>query len=452
MPFLHKENNMRTSLLTFLLLAAVNVFAAPQIQNWETARGVRVYFVATDQLPMLDIQLVFDAGSAREPADKRGLALLTNSLLDQSAGGLDADRISFEFERLGAEYGAQSGYDSAAVSLRTLADATRLDPALENLQRVVTRPDFTDADLQRQRNQLLVSLQRKQQDPGDIADEKFFAAIYQGHPYGYPNEGNAGSLAAIGHDDLVAFHARYYTAANAMITIVGDTDRAGAERIAELLTSDLPDGTRPGAVAPVLPLTTSQTINVPHPSSQVHILVGQPGMRYGDPDYFPLYVGNQILGGGGLVSRLFEEIREKRGLSYSAGSYFAPRRDMGPFLASSQIRADQAAEGLAVLTRTIADFVVNGPTADELLAVKKNITGGFPLRIDSNKKISGYLSVIGFYGLPLDYLDRFNERVEAVTIEQIRDAFQRRVDTSRFVTVLVGPVNDPPAAVPAPAN
>jgi zinc protease len=420
----------------------------PQIQTWETPRGVRVYFVETAQLPMLDIQVVFDAGTVRDPAGKRGVALLANSLMDQSAGGLDADRISFEFERLGAEFGSQSGYDSASVSLRSLSDPTKLQPALDNLHTVLTRPDYQTEDLERQRNQLLVGIQGKQQSPGDIADEKFMEAIYQGHPYGYPTEGDATTLAAITRDDLVSFHQTFYTASNAMVTIVGDTDRAGAEAIAESITRDLPEGTRPGPAAAVVPLSAGNTISLSHPSSQVHIVTGQTGMRYGDPDYFALYVGNHILGGGGLVSRLFEEVREKRGLSYGASSYFAPRRDAGPFMASISTRGDQAAEGLAVLKKTIADFIEQGPTEDELVAVKKNITGGFPLRIDSNKKISGYLSVIGFYGLPLDYLDRFNERIEAVNVDQIRDAFQRRVDPDKFVTVLVGPV-DQSAASPA---
>ncbi len=431
---------MLNRLLLLLLLVPVNALTAPAIQTWQTASGISVYFVETNQLPMLDIQMVFDAGSVRDPQDKRGLSLLANSLLDQAADGMDADQISFEFERLGAEFGAQSGYDSASVSLRSLADDARLQPALENLHRVITHPDFIEADLDRQRNQLLVALQRNQQSPSDIAGEKFLAAIYQGHPYAYLNEGTAETLAVIERADLVRFHTEFYTASNVMITIVGDTDRAGAEAIAEMITRDLPEGNRPGPVTEVKPLTAAATISIPHPSSQVHILVGQPGMRYGDPDYFPLYVGNQILGSGGLVSRLFEEVREKRGLSYSASSYFAPRRDSGPFLASIQTREDQAAEGLAVLQKTISDFVEQGPTDAELVAVKKNITGGFPLRIDSNKKISGYLSVIGFYGLPLDYLDRFNDRVTAVTVEQIKDAFSRRLDTDKFVTVMVGPV------------
>lgn len=439
---------MLNKLLLLLLLVSVNTFAAPQIQTWETPRGVRVYFVGTSQLPMLDIQVVFDAGTVRDPEGKRGVALLANSLMDQSAGGLDADRISFEFERLGAEFGSQSGYDSASVSLRSLADPAKLQPALDNLQTVLSRPDYQTEDLDRQRKQLLVGIQGKQQSPGDIADEKFMEAIYQGHPYGYPTEGDVTSLEAITREDLVSFHKAFYTVSNAMITIVGDTDRAGAEAIAQAITRDLPEGTAPGPAAPVVVLSAGTTISLPHPSSQVHIVTGQTGMRYGDPDYFALYVGNHILGGGGLVSRLFQEVREKRGLSYGASSYFAPRRDAGPFMASISTRGDQAAEGLSVLKKTIADFIEQGPTEDELVAVKKNITGGFPLRIDSNKKISGYLSVIGFYGLPLDYLDRFNERIEAVTVAEIRDAFQRRVDPDKFVTVLVGPV-DQPAAPPA---
>jgi zinc protease len=152
-------------------------------------------------------------------------------------------------------------------------------------------------------------------------------------------------------------------------------------------------------------------------------------------------VGNHILGGGGLVSKLFEEVREKRGLSYTASSYFAPRRDNGPFRASLQTRNDQAEEALTVLQATIAEFIRRGPTGDELESAKKNITGGFPLRIDSNGEISGYLSVIGFYGLPLDYLEQFNRKIEAVTVADIKDAFQRRIHVDKFVTVLVGPVD-----------
>jgi zinc protease len=186
-------------------------------------------------------------------------------------------------------------------------------------------------------------------------------------------------------------------------------------------------------------LTEAERVFIEHPSQQMHILMGQPGIRRGDEDYFPLYVGNHVLGGGGMISRLFAEIREKRGLSYSAYSYFSPMKQPGPFVAGLQTRADQAEEAIAVLKDNLRRFIAEGPTAEELEASKKNITGGFPLRIDSNNEILAYLAAIGIYDLPLDYLDTFNDRVEAVTIEQIRDAFARRVSPDTIVTVMVGP-------------
>ena len=175
------------------------------------------------------------------------------------------------------------------------------------------------------------------------------------------------------------------------------------------------------------------------PSTQTHIYAGQPGMRRLDPDYFPLYVGNHILGGSGLVSLLSEEVREKRGLSYRVYSYFLPMSDLGPFLLGLQTKTSQAAEAQKVLMDTLMRFATEGPTEDELKAAKQNITGGFPLRIASNAKIAQYLASIGFYRLPLDYLDRFNERVEGVSAEQIRGAFQRRVHPNRLAGGIVGP-------------
>lgn len=428
--------------LILSLFVSLNVIAAPNIQHWQTSAGVDVYFVETHELPMIDLQLVFDAGSMRDPEEKRGLSLMVNSLLNQSAEGMTADQISFEFERYGAEFSSHGGYDSASLSLRSLSDPGLLDPALENLQKLVSSPDFPVEVLERERKRAFVGIQRKQQSPRSIAREKFNQAIFRGHPYAYPNEGSVETLTEISRQDLLQFHAEFYTKSNVMVSLVGDLSRQKAESIAELITENLKEGAPLKEGQAVEKLGTGSIIKVFHPSTQVHILIGQPGMKYGDQDYFALYVGNYILGGGGLVSRLFEEIREKRGLSYGASSYFSPRRELGPFLANVSTRADQVDEALSVLTGTITDFVINGPTRAELRAAKKNITGGFPLRIDSNRKISGYVSVIGFYGLPLDYLDEFNKKIEAVTIENIRDAFVRRINVESFITVLVGPLVD----------
>jgi zinc protease len=191
-------------------------------------------------------------------------------------------------------------------------------------------------------------------------------------------------------------------------------------------------------VARVPVAARGKTERIRCPSAQSHVLAGQPGMARADADYFPLYVGNFILGGSGLVSRLSDEIREKRGLSYSAYSYLNPMRVPGPFVLGLQTRNTQADAALKVMRETLMRFVETGPTEMELVAAKKNISGGFPLRLDSNRDILGYLAVIGFYDLPLDWLETYVPNVEAVTAESIRDAFRRRIRPAEMVTVVVG--------------
>lgn len=425
------------SLCALLFLTSGAVSASPEIQTWETSNGVPVYYVHAPELPMVDIQLVFDAGSSRD-GDKPGLAMLTTGLMSQGAGGKDADAISSGFESLGAVFGADTGYDSSSMSLRSLTEEDLLASALANLELVMTQPDFPKDALERRRSRTLIGLRSKQQSPGSLAQDAFMEAIYNSHPYANPSEGTEESIKAISRKDVVGFFKQYFVASNAMVVMVGAVDRAKAEAIAEQVASVLPKGEKPAPLPEVNGLDESEKVVIEHPSAQTHILVGQPGIKRGDADYFPLYVGNHILGGGGMVSRLFEEVREKRGLSYSAYSYFSPMRFKGPFIAGLQTKTEQADEALSVLFENIRKFIDKGPTEEELLASQKNITGGYPLRIDSNGKILSYVTVIGFYGLPLDYLEKFNDEVNAVTVEQIRDAFERRVLPDKLVTVMVG--------------
>jgi len=422
----------------FALLCAP-LAAAPKIRHWQTGNGAGVYFVELHQLPMIDVRITFDAGSARDPRGKEGLALLTNNLLDEGAGGESADAISYGFERLGAQYSADVDHDTASVSLRSLSDAAEMEPALDNLRRVLGSPDFPKEALERQRNRLLVAIRAKQQNPGALASDAFQAAIYGDHPYATPTDGTKESVQGLGRSDVENFYKRYYTVANATIAIVGDVDRDKAAAIAESLAAALNKGAAPPPLPKVAALKKARTVHVDHPSAQTHVLIGQPGTRRGDPDHFNLYVGNHILGGSGLVSLLFKEVREKRGLSYSAYSYFSPRSRAGPFVAGASTRNSEADETVKVMKQTIDDFIKNGPTAKQLKDAKKNITGGFPLKIDSNSDIIAYISMIGFYGLPLDYLDTFTDKVKAVTVNDIRSAFQRHLDPDHFVTVEVGP-------------
>lgn len=423
------------------LLAAVfssTVLASPELQNWQSKTGANVFFVEANELPIIDIQVIFDAGSARDGAHA-GLAALTNSLLDEGAAGLTADEISQGFDNLGANFGGSAGYDSASVSLRSLSDPEILDPALENLARVIVQPDFPEAAFTRQKNRALIGIRNKQQSPGTLARDAFYAEVFKGHPYAAPSSGTEASVTALKRDDVVRFHKNYYVAKNATIAIVGDLTQVQARALVEKLLTQLPIGEKPQPIPEVHALQKPVTVQIDHPSAQTHILLGQTGVTRDDPDYFPIYVGNHILGGGGMVSILFEEIREKRGLSYGASSYFSPMRAKGPFMASLQTRTDQAEEALAVLQENINIFINNGPTEADLQAAKKNITGGFPLRLDSNSNIIGYIAMIGFYGLPNNYLKTFNDKVNAVTVDQIKDAFKRRLSPDKFVTVMVGP-------------
>lgn len=425
--------------LCLLLLVPFGVTAQPDIQHWETKDGVPVYFVEAHELPMIDIRVIFNAGSGRD-GDKPGLARLTNSLLAQGADGMNADDISRSFENLGANFGSNADMDSASVSLRVLSDETTYETAIATLKKVMAKPDFPEDAFARLRNQTLIGIRHKQQSPAQLASDALIAAIYGDHPYATPEEGTEASVQSITIADLQAFHRQYYVAQNAMVAIVGDLDRAQADALASDLVAVLPQGEKVEPLPAVQPLTEEKTIRIDHPSSQIHILVGQPGIKRDDPALFPLYVGNHVLGGGGMVSRLFEQIREKRGLSYSTYSYFLPRKQAGPFVAGLQTRHDQAEDALQILLQQLETYVENGPTEAELESSKKNLTGGFPLRIDSNSDIMSYLAMIGFYGLPLDYLKTYNDKIMAVTPGQIRDDFRRHLSTDKLVTVMVGPL------------
>jgi zinc protease len=410
--------------------------AVPRIEQWTAPTGAKVHFVASHELPMLDVQIDFAAGSAFNPAGKSGVAGFTRALLDAGAGDLDEQAISERAADLGLILGGSTSEDRASLSLRTLSSARERDESVALAATILTQPRFPAEVLERERVRALANLREALTRPATLAARAFNAAVYDGHPYGINSDEK--SLSAITREDLIAFHARYYSARNASVTIVGDIDRAGAEKIAIALTQNLPAG---GQVEP-LPVPSlpkeGQIMRIANPSAQSHILVGQPGMSRLDPDYFPLLVGNHILGGGGFTSRLMNEVREKRGFAYDIHSYFDPRRVLGPFRIGMQTKGTQSAIALDVVRSTLAGFIAEGPTEKELRTARDNLVNGFGLRLDSNAKILGYISMIGFYGLPSDWLEQYPRSVSAVTREAVRDAFARRVHPDRLVTVIAG--------------
>lgn len=429
---------MRIHLLSLVfLLFSQSVWAVAKIEHWQTPQGSRVYYVQTEGLPMVDIQVAFDAGSARD-GYQFGLSALTSALLDTGAGQWNADDIAQRFESVGAQFGSSVSSDMASVSLRTLIDKPLFDKALETMQAILASPSFNEADFQREKNRTLAGLKQQEESPAELASIAFYKALYGDHPYGHPSSGSIITVSGFEAADLRSFYQQYYVAANAIVVIVGDLSRKQAELTAETLLSGLPTGSKPEALPEVVMPVKADRQHIEFPSSQTHVLVGIPGTYRKDPDYFNLYVGNHILGGGGLVSRLFEEVREKRGLAYSARSSFVPMSRKGPFTVSLQTRNDQTGQALDVLNKTLSDFIEQGPTEAELIAAKKNITGGFAMRFDTNKELASYVSMIGFYDMPLDYLDSFRQHVEQVTLASIKDAFKRRVDIQLMQTITVG--------------
>ena len=429
------DRTLAAGLAWLLMLLSPIASAALPIEHWTTARGTRVYFVRADSIPMLDVNIDFDAGSRHDPAGKDGLASMTAGMLARGTEGLDESMIADRLADLGALRGGNADDDRLSMSVRTLSSRTERDAAIDLLARLVSKPTFPEPLLAREKERSLQNLRESLTQPGSIAQRSFYPLVYPNHPYG--TLADEKSIDAVRRDDLVAFHRERFGPQTAVISMVGAISRTEAEAIAERLTRDLPQGS---AAAPMPPVQKPAAIErrIAHPASQSHILIGAPAMARGDPDFFPLFVGNYVLGGGGFVSRLTNEVREKRGLSYSVGSGFSPMLQPGPFMVSLQTQKSQTDQALTVVRETLSDFIRTGPTEAELTAAKQNLVGGFALRIDSNSKILGNLANIGWYRLPLDYLERWTDEVERVTASRVREAFARHVNPQQLVTVIVG--------------
>jgi len=433
----------------FLLLALVFVglpsaHAALHIQSWTLDNGARVLFVESRSIPVLDVSIEFDAGARRDPEGKAGTAALTDAMLARGVQAAQAPlrepalteaQILDGFADTAAERGGGAGEDQAGATLRTLSDPEQRDASVKLLARILAQPSFPQDLLERDKAREIAMIKEDDTKPESIASKAFWRLLYGTHPYAWHE--TVQSVEAITRDDLVEFHRTHYVANHAVIAMIGDIDHDEADAIARQLTLRLPQGEPLPALPPVR-ILPAQEERIPHPASQAHILLGMPAVARGDPDYFPLIVGNYTLGGGGFVSRLMHEVREKRALSYSVYSYFDPMAQAGPFQAGLQTKKAQTEEALKVVRDTIAAFLRDGPTPAELTAAKENLVGSFPLRIDNNRKILANIAAIGFYHLPLDYLDTWTANVQKVTIDEIKAAFRHKLALDRMSTVVVG--------------
>ena len=454
------KRSIKLGLIGGALFAKLSWGALP-IEHVKLQGGLDVYWVNVQSLPMVDIQIDFDAGARRDPASKVGVAsvvamMLNKGVLAQGKNpALDENAIGQAWADWGAVFLASAGDDRMSIYIRSLSQDAVLSQATKMAFRQITTPAFGAKVWSREKTRLLSDLKESLTQPAPLAARAFKAAVMQDHPYARAM--SEASLKGIQVSDLKAFHAKYISACQTKISMVGALSREQVLSLANDLALQLksrascPDASSSSSMGvdqggraaaqsfgEVKPLAHAQRINIAFNSAQSHVLIGQPGIERADPRYFPLTVGNYILGGGGFVSRLTEQVREKRGLSYSVYSYFSPALQAGPFTIGLQTRGDQTEEALKVVQNVLEEFVSEGPTAQELQAAKDNLIGGFALRIDSNKKLLDNVANIAWYHLPLDYLQTWTQEVQKLSVQDIHHAFKGLIDPKKMATVVVG--------------
>ncbi|MBU4634708.1 M16 family metallopeptidase [Pseudomonas chlororaphis] len=419
------------------------------IKTWSTAEGAKVLFVEAHELPMFDMRLTFAAGSSQD-GYAPGLAMLTNAMLNEGVAGKDVGAIAEGFEGLGADFGNGAYKDMAIASLRSLSAPDKRTPALQLFADVVGKPTFPADSLARIKNQMLAGFEYQKQNPGKLASLELMNRLYGSHPYAHSSDGTAQSVPPISLAQLRAFHAKAYAAGNVVIALVGDLSRSDAEAIAAQISSALPKGP---ALAKIPQPTEPQASigHIEYPSSQTSLLLAQLGIDRDDPDYAALSLGNQILGGGGFGTRLMSEVREKRGLTYGVYSGFSPMQARGPFMINLQTRAEMSEGTLKLVQDVLADYLKTGPTQKELDDAKRELAGSFPLSTASNADIVGQLGAIGFYNLPLSYLEDFMQQSQSLTVEQVRDVLNKHLSADKMVVVTAGPTV-PQKPLPAPTE
>lgn len=423
--------------------------AALPIQHWVQPSGVAVYLVESPVVPMLDVRVDFDAGARRDPAPQAGLATVTNGMMSKGVRAtghepaLDENALGEAWADLGAVFGGNAGSDRMSFALRSLTYPELLARAVALAARQLATPSFPVNVWERERERLSAAIREANTRPGTVAARAFAQAVFGAHPYGY--EMTEATLARITVADMQALHARLLQPCRAKVSIVGAVTRAQADALVQQLFAPLVAAAPAGnceALPPVdevKPLAAAAERNIPFDSAQAHVLIGQPGFKSEDPDFFPLTVGNYILGGGGFVSRLMTEVREKRGLTYGIYSGFSAMQARGPFMINLQTRAELSEGALTLVQDILRDYLANGPTQKELDDAKRELAGSFPLSTASNADIVGQLGAMGFYDLPLTYLEDFMAQIQALSAEQVKTAMAKHLSPEAMLIVSAGP-------------
>ncbi len=406
-------------------------------EKWRTPQGTEVYFVQAKEIPLIDLDVTFDAGSTRD-GTLYGLASMTAHMLTTGIEGMDENELLNSISDTGASINAYTNSDMTIVSIRSMSKSDYLNPAIALFSKILTKPTFPQSAFTRIQKQVLAGLELDKQSAGAVANKAFTKALYGNNPYGHTTSGTEKTVKDLNIDDVKSFYKKYYVAKNATITIVGDLSSNDARAISQRVAQGLPQGEAAPAIAPPTALDKPQTIHIPFDSQQTTILIGSLGIKKEDPLFFPLLVGNQILGGSGLTSLLFTEVRKERGLAYGANSGFSTRAETGSFIINTKTRSEKTNETIQVINKTLDDYIETGPTQEQLDAAKKYLIGSFPLSFANNSSKLNLLNMITFYHLPENYLNEYIKNIDAVTAKDIQAAFKQVVHTNDMLTITVG--------------
>jgi zinc protease len=422
------------AVIALALPFASSAFASTKIERVVSPSGIEVWLVREPAVPLVSLNFSFRGGANQDPADKPGVATMISGLLDEGAGDLDANAYHERLENKAIELGFEADRDHFSGSLRTLVE--NVDEATDLLRMALTSPHFDTEAVERIRGQLLSNLRQEAQSPGHIASEQWWATAFAGHPYGRPVSGTIESMSAITPDDLRAYTRRVFARDMLKVAIVGNVDAAKASEIVEKVFASLP------AKADLVPVASAQpqglgrviTVNLDVPQSVV--VIGGAGIPRKDPDFMAAFIVNHILGGGSYSSRLYREVREARGLAYSIYSSLVPLSHAALFMGSTATRGDRATQTLDVVEKEIRRLAETGPTEDELAKAKTFLEGSFALRFDTSTKIASQLVSMQLDDLGIDYIERRNSLVEAVTLADVKRVAKRLLDGGLLVTVV----------------
>jgi zinc protease len=406
---------------------------ATSIERVVSPSGIEAWLVREPSLPLIAIDFAFSGGSSQVPADKAGLASLVTDLLDEGAGDLDARAYHEKIEDYAISLGFSAGRDHITCSLRTLAEHQGV--AFDLLKLALTAPRFEDEAVARVRGQRMAALRRATMSPNELANRRWWATAFPGHPYSVPVTGTLEALPNVTADDLRGYVRRIFARNNLKIGIVGNVDAAEAGKIVDRIFGSLPAKANLVAVPEALPQVDNGKVAVELDVAQSVVMVGGAGIPRKDPDFIPAYVLNHILGGGTFSSRLYREVREVRGLAYSVYSTLVPLDRAALFIAGTATRSDRADQSLAVIQDEIRRMAATGPTEAELADAKSYLKGSFALRFDTSSKIAGQLVQLQLDELGIDYIDKRNGLIDAVTLAGVKRVAKRLLDGPMLIAV-----------------